>query len=107
MAAALDPIEPSTDGTVTVTLSVLGVLKDDATLTANVFSPKGVQLATAVAMTPTGSSSGKYTLPWVYTWTQVGGKGVEGEYLVEVTAVRSGMHRTRRFRQPVQYTDTE
>ena len=107
MAEALTSIEPSTDGTITVTVQVAGTLQDDATVVANVYTPRGAKVADAVAFTPVGSGSGEYTLAWDATWTESSGRGVEGEYLLEVVSTRVGVKRTRRFRQPVQYTDTE
>lgn len=107
MAESLDPLEPQTDGTFTVTVEVAGVLRDDATVTASVYNPRGVLVANAIALTPVGSSTGKYNLAWLGTWTESSGRAIPGEYLVEVITNRIGVRRTRRFRQPIQFTDTE
>lgn len=100
-----DFLEPRTDGELKITVSQAGILRDDATVTATVYSPRATLLATDVPLTGVGGGTGAYTLAWEADWTEVAGKAVTGEYLVEVTSARAGVQRVRRFRVPVRFTD--
>lgn len=99
-------IEPGTDALFRVRLKVNGILRDDATVTASVYSPRGVEVATNQAMIPVGpiglEASGLYSLAIQPNWSIVSGKYIEGEFLVRVKAIR-GSTRVRDFRYNCQF----
>lgn len=98
-------IEPMTDAVLRITVQQAGVLRDDATVVANIYNPKGTLVAEAVALSAVGGGSGAYTLSWLNTWTTLAGKALQGEYLAVVTSTRAGVQRVRRFRVPVRFDD--
>jgi hypothetical protein len=99
-------LEPQTDGELRITVTQAGALRDDATVTADIYTPKGVQIATAESFAAQGSGSGAYILQWDRTWSETNaGKPIEGEFLAVVTVVRGSMQRVRHFRVPIRFDD--
>lgn len=100
-----DYIAPNTDALLTITVKEAGVPRDDATVTAKVYSPKGQVVANGVSLAAQGSGSGAYVLSIDNDWSVIGGKPVEGEYVAEITAVRGSFTSTNRFRYTVRFDD--
>lgn len=100
-------IEPQTTADVRFTVLLNGVTKvDNCTITADIYSPKGAEIASNVSVPSDGGGTGTYTLTWLDTWTEnVNQKPVEGEYLIQAVVLRAGRKRTLRYRVPVRFTD--
>lgn len=98
-------ITPRTDAELTIVVEQGGTPRDDATVTATVFSSRGTAVATDAPLTPRGGNTGEYVLPVLAAWSEVSGKAVEGEYVVQVKALRAGAQTVTRFRYAVRFTD--
>jgi len=106
MTTTVTFIEPQTTADIRLTVLLDGVTPiDDCTISAKVFSPRGVQLASGVPAPTDGVGTGTYTLTWLAAWTANAGKAVEGEYLIEALLTRAGRQRTMRYRVPVRFDD--
>lgn len=100
-------IEPQTTADVVFAVQEDALPRDDATVIATVFSPKGVKLVNSLPVPSDGPGLGTYTLTWLPAWTESAGKAVEGEYLIELKVTRGGRERRRRFRIPVRFDDVD
>jgi hypothetical protein len=100
-------IAPHTDATFTVKFQQSGTTYDNATLTRQVWNPRGTLLtANPVTVASTGSG-GLYRMDVPKAWSEVNGKALEGEYIIRVTRVRSGVQSVRTFRYTVRFDDDE
>lgn len=100
-------ITPQTDAELTITVKQGGAPRDDAAVTANVYSPKGVRVATNAPLTPRGGGTGEYVLAIAATWSEAAGKALEGEFVAEVKAIRAGAQTVERFRYTVRFDDDD
>jgi hypothetical protein len=100
-----DYIPPNTHASLTIVVRQNTAPLDGATVTAKVFSPRGVVVANDVPLTGLGSGSGAYVLSITNTWSVSSGKYVEGEYVAEITAVSGSYTATNRFRYTVRFDD--
>lgn len=99
-------ILPQTDG-------VLSIQVDDAdgnplttaTVTMDVFSPKGSNVASNIPFNH--YSGGVYRADIDADWSEQGGKAVEGEFMAEVVAINAGVTVTQRLRYIVRFEDLE
>ena len=82
-----------------------GTLLNDATCIADVWTPTGTKVADDEPLT--NNTDGTYTLSILPAWSDNSGEAIEGEFLAEVTATRSGSKRVRRFRYVVKFDDTD
>lgn len=98
-------ITPRTDAELTIIVKQGGTLRDDATVTASVFSPRGGAVTTDAALTPRSGGTGEYVLPILATWSEASGRAVEGEFVVQVKALRAGAQTITRFRYNVRFND--
>lgn len=100
-------IEPQTTADYVITVTLNDVPQDGATVTGSVYNPKGQAVTTDAAFTANGGGTGTYTLTWLPSWTEQGGKPLQGEFMLRVKVVLGGRQRVRQFRVPVRFDDVE